>query len=64
MGLQTRVGDDDAMLTAGFDPGETAVARASDSDGASPTSADSPTGESPPYQQMPGNSIEVVVSSI
>ena len=64
MGLQTLVGDDDAMLTAGFNPGETAVARASDADGAPPTSADSPTGERPSYEQMPGNSIEVHMSSI
>ena len=64
MVLQARVGADDAMLTAGFDPGETDVAGASNADGASATSADSPTGESPPFEQMPGNSIEVVVSSI
>ena len=64
LGLQTRAGDDDAMLTAGFDPGETAVAPASDSDGASTTSTDSLTGESTPYEQVPGNSIKVHVSSI
>jgi hypothetical protein len=31
MGLQTRVGDADYMLTAEFDPGETAVARINES---------------------------------
>ena len=64
MGLQTLVGDAEAMLTADFDPGETAVARASDSDRASTTRIDSPTSESPQYEQMPGNAIKVHVSSI